>query len=74
MADTEFGGGPGLIQQHNINNQHYNDVEELWMIYASDTLSTDEPSPDRVGVPWPERSAAPAPTGVAPLPPLNQAR
>jgi len=73
MRDSEFGGGSGLIQEQNILNNHFNDVEQLWIVYASDTGSAADPDPRRVGDPAAYQGLldeAP-PSGVAPLPPMG---
>jgi len=73
-GDSEFGGGPGLIQARNVANQHFDYVEEEWIIMASDINDPADPDPRRVGKPWAERDAEAPKSGTAPLPPLNSLR
>ena len=73
-SDTEFGGGPGLIQSVNVANQHFDEVEQMWIVYASDTEDPGEPDPGRVGTLHSDRTYHDPVSGTAPLPPLNSRR
>jgi hypothetical protein len=73
MKDSEFGGGSGLIQKHNLDNGTLESYEEVWSIYASDPNSSDEPDARRVGDPESYVSKAPAPSGVPPVDPVTGA-
>lgn len=70
-SDSEFGGGSGLIQARNVANKHFSGVEEVWIVYASDTQDPGEPDPKRVGQPYAERTYHDPVSGTAPLPPMN---
>jgi hypothetical protein len=50
IGESEFGGGPGLIQQWQIDNGEFTSVEQVWSDYATDPDSAAAPDPKRVGL------------------------
>lgn len=60
LKDSELGGGAGLIQKQNIEQNHLSGVEQTWSVYATDI---DDPAadvdPSRVGKPASYLSTAP---------------